>query len=247
MFLRCQNNFLPSIHTGAHLFDEVTSDVFVVFHHLVDDAIRREFDDAVGDGLDELVVVTAEENVAFIELQVVVECLDALEVEMVGGGVEDKAVGILQLHAGNHTTHLLATREDIGLLQHLLATEEHTTKEALEVHLVAFAKLAEPVDEVEVGVEELGIVEGQVGGGDGNAPIEAAGMGLAVAIDDLEEGGHGARVAAEEDDLVALLDVEVHIAEEYGAILHLGTQAVDGQYLIARFALGSEDDARVLA
>ena len=78
--------FLPSIHAGAHLFDEVTGDVFIVFHHLVDDAIRREFDDAVGDGLDELVVVTAEEDVALIEFQVVVECLDALKVEMVGGG-----------------------------------------------------------------------------------------------------------------------------------------------------------------
>ena len=83
--LRCQNNFLLFIHAGAHLFDEVAGDVFVVFHHLVDDAIRSEFDDAVGDGLDELVVVTAEEHIAFIELQVVVECLDALEVEMVGG------------------------------------------------------------------------------------------------------------------------------------------------------------------
>ena len=179
-------------------------------------------------------VVAAEEDVAFIEFQVVVECLDALKVEVVGGGVEDEAIGILQLHAGNHATHLLASGEDIGLLQHLLATEEHTAEEALEVYFVAFAKLAEPIDEVEVGVEELGIVEGQVGGGDGHSPFETTGMGLTVAIDDLEEGGHGTRVAAEEDDLVALLDVEVHIAEEHGAILHLGTQIVDRQYLIAQ-------------
>jgi len=132
-------------------------------------------------------VVTAEEDIAFIQFQIIVECLDALEVEVVGGGIEDKAVGILQLHAGNHATHLLATGEDIGFLQDLLTTEEHTAKETLEVHFVAFAKLAEPIYKVEVGVEEFSIVEGQVGGGDGYSPIELAGMGLAVAIDNLEK------------------------------------------------------------
>ena len=156
----------------------VAGDVFIVLHHLVDDAIGSELDDAVGHGLDELVVVTAEEYVATVELQVVVERLDALEVEVVGGGVEDEAVGILKLHAGNHTTHLLTTGEDVGFLEYLLATEEHAAEEALEVYFVAFAILAEPVDEVEVGIEELGVVEGQVGGGDGHAPIETTGMGL---------------------------------------------------------------------
>ena len=57
-----------SIHAGAHLCDEVTGDVFVILHHLVDDAARGELDDAVGHGLDELVVVAAEEDVAFIKL-----------------------------------------------------------------------------------------------------------------------------------------------------------------------------------
>ena len=148
--LLCQiNNFLRSIHASAHLFDLVTGDVFIVFHHLVDDAIRSQLDDAVGNGLNELVVVTAEEDIAFIELQIIVECLDALEVEVVGWGIEDKAVGILQLHAGNHATHLLATGEDIGFLQDLLTTEKHTAEETLEVHFVAFAKLAEPIYEVE--------------------------------------------------------------------------------------------------
>ena len=159
-FSYLKNNSLLTIHPRSHLLDLVAGDVFIIFHHLVDDAIRGELDDAVGHGLDEFVVVTAEEHIALVELQVVVECLDALEVEMVGGCVEDEAVGILQLHAGNHTTHLLASGEDIGLLQHLLATEEHTAEETLEVYFVAFAKLAEPIDEVEIGVEELGIVEG---------------------------------------------------------------------------------------
>ena len=65
--LRCQNNFLLFIHAGAHLFDEVAGDVFVVLHHLVDDAIGSELDDAVGYGLDELVVVATEEYIALIK------------------------------------------------------------------------------------------------------------------------------------------------------------------------------------
>ena len=72
-------------------------------------------------------------------------------------------------------------------------------------------------------------------------------MGLAMAIDDFKESRHGTWVATEEDNLIALLDVEVHITEEHGAILHLGTQIVDRQNLIARLALGSEDDAGILA
>ena len=236
-----------TIHTSSHLFDEVAGDVFVVLHHLVDDAIRSEFDDAISYGLDEFVVVAAEEDIAFVEFQVVIERLDALKVEVVGGGVEDKTVGILQLHTGNHATHLFATREDIGFLQYLLATKKHTAKEALEVHFVAFTKLAEPIDEVEIRIEKLGVIEGQIGGGDGYAPIEATGMGLAMTTDNLEEGGHGAWVAAEEDNLIALLDVEVHIAEEHSAIFHLGTQVVDRQDLVSGLTLGSEDDARVLA
>ena len=68
MFYVVKNNFLLFIHAGAHLFDEVTGDVLVILHHLVDDAVRGELDDAVGHGLDEFVVVAAEEDVAFIKL-----------------------------------------------------------------------------------------------------------------------------------------------------------------------------------
>ena len=172
----------------------VAGDVFIVFHHFVDDAVGGQFDDAVGHGLDELVVVAGKEDISLIEFQIVVECLDALEIEVVGGRVQNEAVGILQLHTGNHASHLLASTEHVGLLQHLFATEEHAAEEALEVDLVALAELAEPIHQVEVGVEESGVVQRQVGGGDGHAPIELAGMGLAVAVDDFEQGGHGTRV-----------------------------------------------------
>ena len=103
----CQ--ILLPIHTGTHLTDVVTGDVVIIVHHLVDDAIGGELYDAVGHSLYELMVVAAEEDVAFVELQIVVECLDALKVEVVGGGIEDEAVGILELHTGYHTAHFFTS------------------------------------------------------------------------------------------------------------------------------------------
>ena len=58
--------------------------------------------------LNELVVMRSEEHITLVELQVVIECLDRLEVEVVSRSVENQAVGIAELHAGNHTTHLFA-------------------------------------------------------------------------------------------------------------------------------------------
>ena len=102
------SELLIAIHASAHFLDMVASDIFVVLHHLVDDAVRSEFDDTVGHGLDELVVVRSEEHITLIELQVIVECLDRFEVEVVGRRIENQAIGIAELHAGNHTTHFLA-------------------------------------------------------------------------------------------------------------------------------------------
>ena len=52
-------------------------------------------------------VVRCKQHVALVVDEVVVERLNALEVEVVGGGVENETVGFAQLHAGNHHTHFL--------------------------------------------------------------------------------------------------------------------------------------------
>ena len=60
----------------------VGSDVFIILHHLVDDAVRSQFDDTVCHCLDELVVVRREQDVSLIGLQVIVECLNGLQVKV---------------------------------------------------------------------------------------------------------------------------------------------------------------------
>lgn len=106
------------IHLVFLLLYEVVVDVLLVWHELVNRAAGCEFDDTVAYGLNELVVVAGEQNVALEGDKVVVQCLDRLQVEMVGRRVEDETVGILQLHAGNHQTHLHHRRARLPFSPH---------------------------------------------------------------------------------------------------------------------------------
>ena len=71
---------VPSVLDGVHLLflllDAVVVDILLVWHHLVDGAVGREFDDAVANGLNEFVVVAGEEDVALEGDEVVVQCLN---------------------------------------------------------------------------------------------------------------------------------------------------------------------------
>ena len=83
------------IHLGALLFQLLVVDVVVILHELVDCSVWSQLYDAVCHGLYELVVMAAEEDVALESYEVVVESLNALEVEMVSWCVEYETVGIL--------------------------------------------------------------------------------------------------------------------------------------------------------
>ena len=144
-----------AVHSLFLLLDGIVADVVVIVHELVYDAVWREFYDACGNSLDELVVVRAEQDVTLEELEVVVESLDALQVEVVRGCVENETVRVLQLHAGYHTAYLFTSGKHVHLLQDLLAGEEHAAKESLEIHVVTFSELAKPIHQVELALEEL--------------------------------------------------------------------------------------------
>ena len=125
---------------------------------------------------------------------------------MVGRRVEDQAVGVLQLHARDHTTHLLASREHVDLLLHLLLAEEHASEVGLHRHLVARAVLREPVDEVLVALDvEADVVEED----------------RAVGIDRLEVFDH--------EDLVARL--ALHLEDDARILAAGGTDLLDVELL----------------
>ena len=236
-----------AIQAFALLTDAVVVDVVFVAHEFVDGAVGREFDDTVGHGVDKLVVVRGEEDVAAEALQVVVESLDGLHVQVVGGGVEDEAVGIAELHACNHAAHLFTSRKDIDFLHDFFVLKEHTSQEGLKVDLIAFSVLREPVEHIEVGVEEFSVVERQIGGGDGDTPREGTRCRLLVAVDNLKESGHGTRVVTDKDDLLFFLHLEAHVVEEHRSVLGHGLEVLDFENLVAGLALHLEDDAGIAA
>ena len=51
---------------------------------------------AVGNGLNKFVVMRREEDISFVRLQVVVECLDRFQVQMVGRSVQNDIIGKLK-------------------------------------------------------------------------------------------------------------------------------------------------------
>ena len=227
--------------------DALIVHIILIAHEFVDCTVGSQLNDAVGHGVDKLMVVRCEEDVAAEALQVVVECLNRLHVEVVGGRVEDETVGIAQLHAGDHATHLFTSREDVDLLENFFVFEEHAAEEGLEIHLIAFAVLREPVEHVQVGVEELGVVERQIGRGDRDTPVVSTGSRLLVAVDDLEQCGHGAGIVADEHHLFLLFDLEAHLVEEHGAVVGHGFEILYLENLVAGFAIHLEDDARIAA
>ena len=121
-------SLVHSLAGGRYL---LVRDVVVVVHHLVDDAVGRELDDSVADRLDELMVVARHEDDALEILKGIVEGLDRLEVEVVGGRVEHEGIGVGQHHAGYHAAYLLAAGEHAGFLQDVFAAEEHLAEKAL--------------------------------------------------------------------------------------------------------------------
>ena len=81
-----------SVHPVFLFLDGLVADVFVVLHEFVDGADGSQLYDACRNGFNELVVVRAEKDVALEKLKVVVEGLNAFEVEVVRVCVENEAI-----------------------------------------------------------------------------------------------------------------------------------------------------------
>lgn len=78
-----------AIEMASQFLDSVVVDIVFVAHQFVNSAIRRQFNDAVGNSVDKLMVVAGEEDVSLVELQIIVECLDAFHIQVVGRRVKN--------------------------------------------------------------------------------------------------------------------------------------------------------------
>ena len=165
-------------------------------------------------------VLRRENHVAGEVDQRVVDRRDGFQIEVVGGLVEHEEVRAGEHHAGEHDAHLLAAGKHTDGLVHVIAGEEHPAEEAAHVRFQLFRRiLGEPLHHVEVAaVEILAVVLGEVVGGDGNAPLEAAAVGLDFLREDAEEGGLRLFVRADKGDFLPLGDDEGHILEQLHAV-----------------------------
>ena len=75
---------VQSLAFSCHI---VAVQVFIVGGNLVDHTIWCQFDDTVGNGLNKFVVMRREEDISFVRLQVVVECLDRFQIQVVGRSI----------------------------------------------------------------------------------------------------------------------------------------------------------------
>ena len=167
--------------------------------------------------------MAGEQDVAFEQLQVVVESLDAFQVQMICRSVQNKTVGVFQLHAGYHTTHLLSSRKHVDFLHYLFSREQHSSEEALEVNFVAFTELAQPIHKVQIAFEEAGVVERQICRSNGHSPFVVASLCFTVTVDDFKKSRHGTRVAAQENDFISFFHGKIHVIEKHGPVVRCGT------------------------
>ena len=189
--------------------------------------------------------MAGKKNIALECHQVVVESLDTFQVQVVGWSIKNQTVGILQLHTGNHTSHLFTTGEYVYFLQYFLTAEEHSAQVALHGYLITWTILTQPIYQVLIAFKELCIVEWEIGCCDGNTPLVFTSISLSVAIDDFKESGHRFWIMREEYYLFALFDIEVYVIEKYSSVLVACLQTFYLKNLISWFTVHLENNARI--
>ena len=90
--------------------------------------LRRELEDARRDAGDEPAIVGDEDHGALEGLERRGERADGLEIEVVGGLVEDEDVGLVGEQAAEHQARGLAARRAIPRASHVVAGEEHPSE-----------------------------------------------------------------------------------------------------------------------
>ena len=136
-----------------------------------------EVPDAGAGLFDQVLVVGDEEDGAFVLLDGLVERVDALEVEVVGGLVEDEDVGLLQHDLAEEQAGGFASGERVGLLEALFAAEEHLAEDAADVFLGGLrVEGVQPLGDRRALGDGAGVVLGEVADLRLVAPLDGAGV-----------------------------------------------------------------------
>ena len=106
---------------------------FLVAALEVRDAAALELPDARADFLEQVLVVRHEQDGALELLQRDVQRVDRLEVQVVGGLVEDEDVRLLQHDPAEQQPRRLAARQRVGRLVAVLAAEQHLAEQTVNV------------------------------------------------------------------------------------------------------------------
>ena len=164
---------------------------------------------------------------------------------MVGWSIQNQTVRITQLHTGNHTTHLLTSGKHIHFLQYFLSGKQHTPQETFHIDFVTFAKLTQPIYQIQITFKEIRIIQRQISRSNSNAPREFTSLRSTISIDYFKKSSHGTRITAQKDNLISFFYIKIHIIEQYHTVFSFRTQAGYFQNLIARFTIRSKDDTGI--
>ena len=133
----------------------------------------HDLHDAVGRGLDDLVVTGGEEDHAREPDHAVVEGGDGLHVQVVGGLVQDQHVSAPEIIiSGQHAADLFASGQNADPLHAVVAGEEHTAQEAAHIGDVLFVGiLGQPFHDGVVVLEFCPVVQREVSLGGRDSPL----------------------------------------------------------------------------
>ena len=198
-------------------------------------AVCFENEQRGGDLVDEEAVVGDGDDRAGEVDQGAFHDLDAGEVEVVGGFVEDQDLGAGEEAAGEGDAGFLATGEGADALREGGFGEAHEFEEFVDLlagglECEAFFA-ADGVDGVGDGVGEIEMFEGVVEGDALGAaePFDAAGVGGFVFGEDFEEGGFAAAIGADDDEALAAGEVEGDVLEEEVVFVGFGEAGEDAE------------------
>ena len=186
--------------------------------------------DPGGEPLDEVAVVGDEEQIALILLHRLLDPLPALDVQMVGGLVQDQQVDFAVHQHTQPQTALLPAGQGGHWLEHVLPPE-------LEGGQPVPGALGGAVQVVNHGVYQgaLRVLKvdnlGQVSHPDRGTLPQLSSVGLRLPHDDFDEGGLACAVVPQQGDALSPLHLQVHVVEE-GALPVGLSQLLDGQHLV---------------